>query len=234
MTDTFSPNDQQGIARIKLLINNLGLSQSAFAERIGIDASNFSKHLNGKLPLSDNLFNKIVVAVGASKKWLLTGEGSMWCCTGNSENSIPTITIDTIHPNSATGAKIYDIDVTAGNLARDRMFADEQIIGSINIPTVHSDCCIVRVSGDSMSPIIGNGDLIAIREIRNKSLIFWGHIYVVVLDDYRMVKYVRRHPDPSQVILRSENPKYDDIEVAKSDIRDLFLVENIIRIDNRI
>ena len=54
-------NDQQGIARIKLLINNLGLSQSAFAERIGIDASNFSKHLNGKLPLSDNLFNKIVV-----------------------------------------------------------------------------------------------------------------------------------------------------------------------------
>lgn len=227
-------NDQQGIARIKLLINNLGLSQSAFAERIGIDASNFSKHLNGKLPLSDNLFNKIVVAVGASKKWLLTGEGSMWNCAENCEKSIPTVTIDTIQPNTADGAKIYDIDVTAGNIARERMFTDEQIIGSINIPTVHPDCCIVKVSGDSMTPVIGNGDLIAIREIHNKSLIFWGHIYVVLLDDYRMVKYIRRHPDPSQVILRSENPKYDDIEVAKSDIRDLFLVENIIRIDNRI
>ena len=85
-----------------------------------------------------------------------------------------------------------------------------------------------------MTPVIGKGALIAIREIRNKNLIFWGHIYVVLLDDYRMVKYIRRHSDPSQVILRSENQQYDDIEVAKSDIRDLFLVENIIRIDNRI
>lgn len=227
-------NDQQGIARIKWLMNNLGLSQTAFAERIGIDASNFSKHLKGKLPISDNLLNKIVVAVGASKKWLLTGDGEMWNTTGNTENGISTITVDAIHPNTTAGAKIYDIDVTAGDIARERMFANEHIIGSINIPTVHPDCCIVRVSGDSMSPVIGNGDLIAIREIRNKNLIFWGHIYVIVLDDYRMVKYIRRHPDPSQVILRSENPQYDDIEVAKSDIRDLFLVENIIRIDRRI
>lgn len=227
-------NDQQGIARIKWLMNNLGLSQTAFAERIGIDASNFSKHLKGKLPISDNLLNKIVVAVGASKKWLLTGEGEMWNTTGNTENGISTITVDAIHPNTTAGAKIYDIDVTAGDIARERMFANEHIIGSINISTVHPDCCIVRVSGDSMSPVIGNGDLIAIREIRNKNLIFWGHIYVIVLDDYRMVKYIRRHPDPSQVILRSENPQYDDIEVAKSDIRDLFLVENIIRIDRRI
>lgn len=227
-------NDQQEIARIKWLMNNLGLSQTAFAERIGIDASNFSKHLKGKLPISDNLLNKIVVAVGASKKWLLTGEGEMWNTTGNTENGISTITVDAIHPNTTAGAKIYDIDVTAGDIARERMFANEHIIGSINIPTVHPDCCIVRVSGDSMSPVIGNGDLIAIREIRNKNLIFWGHIYVIVLDDYRMVKYIRRHPNPSQVILRSENPQYDDIEVAKSDIRDLFLVENIIRIDRRI
>lgn len=227
-------NDQQEIARIKWLMNNLGLSQTAFAERIGIDASNFSKHLKGKLPISDNLLNKIVVAVGASKKWLLTGEGEMWNTTGNTENGISTITVDAIHPNTTAGAKIYDIDVTAGDIARERMFANEHIIGSINIPTVHPDCCIVRVSGDSMSPVIGNGDLIAIREIRNRNLIFWGHIYVIVLDDYRMVKYIRRHPDPSQVILRSENPQYDDIEVAKSDIRDLFLVENIIRIDRRI
>jgi phage repressor protein C with HTH and peptisase S24 domain len=85
-----------------------------------------------------------------------------------------------------------------------------------------------------MSPVIGNGDLIAIREVRNPNLIFWGQIYVILLDDYRMVKYVRRHPDPTMVILRSENDKYDDIEVPKSEIRDLFLVENIIRIDCRV
>lgn len=232
--ETTGSDNKQGIARIKQLINSLGVSQSAFAERIGIDASNFSKHLNGKLPLSDNLYNKIVVAVGASKKWLLTGEGDMWNTSTGSNSIIPTVTVGNIQQGNASGAKIYDIDVTAGGVARERMFADDLVIGSINIPTVHPDCCIVRVSGDSMTPVIGNGDLIAIREIRNKNLIFWGHIYVVLLDEYRMVKYIRRHTDPSQVILRSENRQYDDIEVAKSDIRDLFLVENIIRIDNRI
>lgn len=223
------------VIRIKQLMSSLGLRQAAFAERIGIDASNFSKHLNGKLPLSENLINKIVVELGVSKEWLTTGEGEMWS-TAPASGQLSTITVPAgkISLNNTRGAYVYDLDVTAGGVARERMFADEQIVGTINMPTVHPDCCIVRVSGDSMSPVLGNGDLIAIREVRNPNLIFWGQIYVVVLDDYRMVKYVRRHSDPKQVILRSENDKYDDIEVAKDDIRSLFLVENIIRIDNRI
>ena len=57
-----------GISRIKQLMSSMGMKQAAFAERIGIDASNFSKHLNGKLPLSENLYNKIVVSVGADRK----------------------------------------------------------------------------------------------------------------------------------------------------------------------
>lgn len=228
--------NEQGISRIRQLMDNMGVSQSAFAEKIGIDPSNFSKHINGKLPLSDNLLNKIVVAIGASKEWLISGEGNMWSPTAGSNRHLQTVTVNAgaIQPNWAKGARVYNIDVTAGNMARDRMFTEEQVIGTINIPTVHPDCCIVKVSGDSMTPVIGNGDLIAIREIRNMNLIFWGQIYVVLLDDYRMVKYIRRHPDPNQVILRSENQRYDDIEIAKADIKDLFLVENIIRIDNRI
>ena len=84
-----------------------------------------------------------------------------------------------------------------------------------------------------MQPVICCGDMVAIREVRNLDLIFWGQIYVVLLDDYRMVKYVRKHQDPSMVILRSANKEYDDIEVRKSDIRDLFVVEHIIRFDSR-
>lgn len=228
--------NEQSINRIRQLMDHLGLSQSAFAEKIGIDPSNFSKHINGKLPLSDNLFNKIVVAIGTSKEWLTSGKGSMWQPATGHNGLLQTVTVsaESIQPNWAKGARVYNIDVTAGNMERDRMFAEEQVIGTINIPTVHPECCIVKVSGDSMAPVIGNGDLIAIREIHNTNLIFWGQIYVVLLDDYRMVKYIRRHTDSNQVILRSENSRYDDIEIAKADIRDLFLVENIIRIDKRI
>ena len=230
-------SNEARIERIKELMKSMGLKQIAFAERIGMDASNFSKHMKGKLPLGDTLLNKVVVELGVSKEWLLTGEGVMWQRNARN-NQLHTVTVPVgdldMTGSTIGGARVYDLDVTAGGMARERMFADEQVIGTINMPAIHPDCCIVRVSGDSMAPVIGNGDLIAIREVRNPNLIFWGQIYVVLLDDYRMVKYVRRHPDPSQVILRSENSNYDDIEVAKSDIRDLFLVENIIRIDSRV
>ena len=113
------------------------------------------------------------------------------------------------------------------------MFADDRIIGHVNVPGVSSDCKIVRVSGNSMEPVINNGDYIAVREIHDTSVIFWGQIYVIMLDDYRMVKYLRRHTDEDMVILRSANKDYDDIELPKTAIRGLLFVNNIIHIDTR-
>lgn len=236
-------NDDK-IIRIKALIDDLGITQSEFAKRIAIDASNFSKHLTGKLPISDSLINKIVVELGVSKEWLCSGNGPMYGPTGSNANGngndvhahIRTLTLPSgaIVPEVRNGAKVYGLDVTAGNLGRERMFTDDLVIGSIDVPFINPDCSIVKVSGDSMKPIINNGDMIAIREIKNPNLIFWGQIYVVLLEDYRMVKYVRKHENPDRVILRSENKEYDDIEIEKRDICDLFIVENIIRIDNRI
>lgn len=236
-------NDDK-IIRIKSLIDDQGITQSEFAKRIAIDASNFSKHLTGKLPVSDSLINKIVVELGVSKEWLCSGTGPMYGPTGGSANGngndvhahIRTLTLPSgaIVPEARNGAKVYGLDVTAGNLGRERMFTDDLVIGSIDVPFINPDCSIVKVSGDSMRPVINNGDMIAIREIKNPNLIFWGQIYVVLLEDYRMVKYVRKHENPDRVILRSENKEYDDIEIEKRDICDLFIVENIIRIDNRI
>ena len=57
----------------------------------------------------------------------------------------------------------------------------------------------------------------------------WGAIYLVELEDYRLIKYVRRHPsNPDIIILHSENPEFEDMEVAKSHIIKLFLVESVI------
>ena len=128
------------------------------------------------------------------------------------------------------GMPVYDLDVTAGPLTRERIFADDRIVGRIAMPGMDSECRVVRVSGDSMAPIINNGDYIAVREVSDTSIIYWGQIYVVLLDDYRMVKYLRRHPDDSKVVLRSANPAYDDIDVPKSAIRGLFFVNKIVKV----
>lgn len=113
------------------------------------------------------------------------------------------------------------------------MFASENIVGYVNLPGIPEGCRIVTVSGDSMYPVIRSGDFIAVRELSNLQQIFWGQIYVVVLDDYCMVKYVRRHDDPEMVILRSENRNYDDMEVRRTDIRDMMFVQHILHVDKR-
>lgn len=51
---------------------------------------------------------------------------------------------------------------------------------------------------------------------------------MVVLDDYRMIKYVRRHADPALLVLHSDNPDYEDIVVRRDEVRSLYLVEMIL------
>ena len=69
-------DNQSVIERVKYLMSEMRLRQNAFAKRIGTDISNFSKLINGKLPVSDSLVNRIVVNLGVSKQWLVAGEGT--------------------------------------------------------------------------------------------------------------------------------------------------------------
>ena len=46
------------IGRVRELIRILQITQNEFADRIKTDRSNFSKHVNGKLPINDSLVNK--------------------------------------------------------------------------------------------------------------------------------------------------------------------------------
>ncbi|MBQ5408692.1 MAG: LexA family transcriptional regulator [Muribaculaceae bacterium] len=229
--------DNEVAKRIKFLMKELNYRQVDFAQKIDVDTSNLSKYLNGRLAMSDALINKIVVNLGVSKQWLETGEDLPFAKQQPQQLiTMPESRIVT-EPTKALvkkGTPVYDIDVTAGYQPQARMFTDDQIIGFVDLPDMTStNCRIVRVSGDSMSPVIRSGDYIAVRELSNLRQIFWGQIYVVILDDYRLVKYVRRHDDPSMVILRSENRRYDDMEIDRADIRDLMFVQNIIHVDTR-
>lgn len=62
------------LSRIRHLIEISRMSQAQFARRIGLDPSNMSKHLTGKLPVTDGLINRIVADMGVSKRWLRDGE----------------------------------------------------------------------------------------------------------------------------------------------------------------
>ncbi len=205
------------VARVRQFAHHEGLSQAALARRLGIDPANLSKVLNGQLPLSRAFINRMVVEGGVSKDWLLSGNGTMYPQAG----LVPAV----------KGAPVFDVDITAGPFPSAELFAREHAVGWIDLPNVNPTTMVVSVSGDSMEPEVMNGALVAIRPVSPNPPFFWGHMYVVVLDEYRMLKYLRRNPDDAgSVILHSCNTFYDDMIVPVDEIRRLFIVETVINI----
>lgn len=223
---------QSAAERIRYLIRFSRMTQSQFAERIGVDPSNLSKHLSGRLPISEGLLNRIVVEMGVSKQWLRDGTDVPFAKPAIANEIVAANPIVADSP-AMSGVPVYDIDVTAGAAELSRMFTVDRIVGVVDLPQLSRDSRIVRVSGDSMEPTIRNGGYIAIRRLTQRQTIFWGQIYVVVLEDFRMVKFLRRHADNNMVVLHSANPDYDDMDIARSDILDLYVVENILNFDIR-
>ena len=215
------------ISRIKYLIQLKRISQAEFARRINIDPSNLCKHLTSKLPITDVLINRIVVEMGVSKQWLKYGDDVPYSKVAG--QSVEVLDVEKLSVVKQPGIPVYDIDVTAGCEELSMMFTQDKIDGFVSLPRMSQNSIIVRVSGNSMYPEINDGGYIAIRPVKNMDTIFWGHIYVVVTEDYRLVKYVRRdNADDKKIILHSANPEYDDMELPKSSIKNLFLVEAIL------
>lgn len=159
-----------------------------------------------------------------NRVWLTTGVGEMMLAPSPPTEPPPEVVEVTEH-----GTPVYDLDVTCGGRSRPIVFADEHIIGHVNLPNVSPTAVIIRANGDSMEPHIHNGDWIAVREVKNMNVLYYGQVYVVITDELRLLKYLRRDEDEQHyVILRSENKNYDDIRLAKSEIRHLFIVENIL------
>ncbi len=217
------PEPTAGItARLRYLIDLSRRTQADFARLAGCDPAYLSRVLSGKQGLSTNFVNRLVVNLGVSREWLLSGHDVPFPRPHSTDNAVAGM---------PEGAPVYDIDVTAGCVPLSRMFTQERIIGYCLLPGVDPSFPLVRVAGDSMVPRIPPGSYISIRTVNPETPIFWGQIYVVVLEDYRLVKYVRRHPDPEFVILHSANPDYDDMEVRRRDIVGLYLVETILNYD---
>lgn len=113
------------------------------------------------------------------------------------------------------------------------VYADEKEIPLyyIDMPALKGCDFALPAWGDSMYPKIKNGQIIAVKEIKDRSQIQWGEIFLVVTDEIRAVKYVRRHPNSKLVILASENREnFDDITIERDKIHGLFIVKGQINI----
>lgn len=205
-------NPEDILERLHHYRQSRGCTQANLARQLGINPGNLSRILNGSVPLSEGFVNKVVVELGVSKRWLLDGQGPMMV-----ESALPQ------------GAPVYDIAITAGPCEQSWEFTHENIVGYVDLPGMPRDVVVLPVSGDSMTPVIRNGAMVAIRRVPVEPPFLWGQMYVVVLDNYRVVKYLRRNRQrDGWAILHSANPDYDDIDINLRDVKALFLVQAVL------
>lgn len=218
------------IDRIRQYLDFKGISDYRFEKELSLSKGYINKAKN---PTSDVLMKICGIYTDISPEWLVTGKGEM---IKNTEREQKTIEISesAISETKRKGALIYDIDATCGLSGRDVDFTDEKVIGSIDTPEINPDSKIIFATGDSMLPLIASGDRVVIRKIESWDFFNYGQVYLIITNEYRLIKRVRRHPKDSDnlILLRSENPDYDDIDLPKREIIHLFIVENILSIKN--
>ena len=105
-------NQKEVQQRVRRLIKESGLTDSAFAKKVGVDPSNFSRKLLGTQTWTVNDVKKICDTINVSHEWLVDGIGDIYeeKHSLDGDNVIPNIT-DVIQDIPVDGNKESYLDV---------------------------------------------------------------------------------------------------------------------------
>lgn len=186
--------------RLKKALSAAGMRPSQLAAVTGLSKARISQYMNGIYIPKSQAACLIARALNVSETWLIGEGGSM----KRSEPEHERPNISEVVPNG----KVYTIPLFESVSAGFGAYAANEIVDYI--PTVIKnaydvdDMIAIRVTGDSMTPKIEDGDIIIVRK---QESVDSGDISVVLLDgDEGLVKVVEY--GSSWVELRSLNEEY--------------------------
>lgn len=149
-----------------------------------------------------------------------------WLRTGKREDVIKTSISYT------KGRPYYNVDFIGGFdlVANDQTITPEYYI---DFPPYNKDGIIwCNITGRSMEPQIGHGDIIALKEVIGwQSYLSYGEVYAIVThNDLRTVKIVRKGSDENHLRLIPINTEeFDEQEIEKSMIMRVYSVVGCIK-----
>ncbi|MFU0882584.1 XRE family transcriptional regulator [Kluyvera cryocrescens] len=202
--------------RIRELRTAKGLKIADLAEAVGVDGANISRVETGKQKsFTEQSLSKYAEALGVSVAELFTpnGNGTTVC-----KNSGP---VPHIGDDSVFRVEILDVSASAGggfiqgsdviDVIRSIEYNNERALSMFGGRTA-DQVKVINVRGDSMAETIEPGDLIfvdiSVHEFDGDG------IYVFGFDDKIYVKRLQMIPD--QLLVISDNPKYREWAVDKS------------------
>lgn len=204
------------LQRVKQVIEATGVSVSKFAEKVNLGQTTLNNQLLEKRALSIDVLNKILDAFPElSAEWLLRGKEPMYLADGSAE------ALDETRPRIPYEAAAGTLTVGMDGVMP---YDCEQMPVVKAFP--HYDFTIL-VRGESMAPEYQSGDEVACLYVRNSSYTQWGRVHV--LDTTQGVVIKRIYDNGETVLCKSDNPRYGDFSIPKSEVFNVALVIGLIR-----
>ena len=211
--------------RLEALISHYSDGKpTRFAKYIGVAPSTISTWLARDSFDYDLLFAKCEMI---SPEWLLTGKGPM---LKSDEQPLPEAKKTS---SRHKGIPLIPMEAIAGFPAIDNDGVSFDDCQHYSIPEFEAKGAsfLIRVSGDSMTPLYCNGDIIACRKISEIHFFQWGGVYVLDTSQGVLVKYVEECENNDDCILCvSENKRYKPFSLPKDDIRSLSTIVGLVRL----
>lgn len=183
--------------RIAARRKQLGLTQEELAKRMGYKSkAAISKIETNVNDITQSTVVKFAEVLDTSINYLMG-----W------EYSAPPAGFQSMPPMDAATPLVGDIACGSPILA------EENIRDYIAAPSNWRADFALECHGDSMSPKILDGDVVAIRKV---SQIDNGQIAAVRIDDEATLKRLYRYPD--KLVLQAENPAYEPIVLIGADM----------------
>lgn len=208
-----------------LILNEIkshyGIKKNAdFARFLGIEPTLLANWIHRKTFDYEIIISK---CDEINAKWLVSGKGEMLVQLKdhliNDKNKtigIPLIPIDAIAGKGIGELKIQENDI-------------EQIYV---VPEFSKADFLIRAKGNSMYPKYSSGDILACIKREKIDFIQWNKAYVIDTTQGIMVKRIVKGKDAKHWVLRSDNEKYDDIDVnVQRDVYSIAQVIGVIRLE---
>lgn len=234
MFSTTNEDKDMGKSTIKQNISRYldykGISDYQFYKESGVSRGVLSQN-NGLS--EDNLMRFLNYYSDVNPSWVVTGKGNMLTNVSKSE-------ITPIHTPKAVekvleeqAVPLFSFEATAGIFEQLDNSAQYQV-GEIIIPGLPRCDGAVRITGDSMYPILKSGDIVIFTQVHNFSDIFYGEMYLLSIcindnEQYITVKYVQNSELEDHIKLISYNTHHAPKDIPLSSVQAMALVKASIR-----
>lgn len=216
--------------RFRQIREELNLTQAAFAEQLGINATTADIE-RGRTRIPGQVVKELLKLYQINPLWLFGESGQKYLRAGSEAVSPKVITVDNTGNENIV---LVNAKAAAGyplNLGDTRWFESLPAFG-IPLPEYRNATFRgFQVDGDSMTPVLQSGEWIVGKAVEGWSDVKNNLMYVIVTADSVLVKKVRKNIQNTFVELISLNPEYSPISIDRSEVRELWQVNSKLTFD---